>query len=189
MAVLQRVLQLEAEIGAEPAFGRGPASAGAPEPFGHVGAEPDRGPDGRFRPGNRAALVAGQHSAAFWRGVEAVRAEGRRALLAQRGHAEADAPLALVHAVDGAVQAVLLRDSAFLRIVESGGPTTLRGRRRVAFRIWTEASDRAERLLRLIGLDRVAKPIDPLVALHERVARDHAAAEAVRAARAGGETT
>src|SRR5690606_11100173 len=91
------------------------APAGASAPFGPNGGEADRGRDGRFAPGNRAALVAGQFSAAFWAAAEARRGELRAAMLRDRGHTEDDAPEALRAAVDGAVQALLVRDSAFLR--------------------------------------------------------------------------
>src|SRR3954453_8897289 len=78
--------------------------------------------------GNDLALVTGAHSRRFWAGLHSEQQAVRRALLADQGHTEADAPEALIHAIDGAVQAVLLRDSAFVWIAESGGPTTLRGR-------------------------------------------------------------
>ena len=50
--------------------------------------------------------------------------------------------------------------AAFARVVENGGPVSLRGRNRAAFRVWLEAGDRAERYLRLLGLDRRAHLID-----------------------------
>lgn len=150
------------------------AEAGPAEPFGADGREAareDRDPStGRFRPGNRAALVVGQHSAAFWADVEAVQRARRRALLSDRGHTEDDAPQALLDAVDGVVQAVLLRDSAFLHLAASGGPATLRGRRRAAFNVWLAASDRALRYLQLVGLERKARHVDPLEAVRRAVA-------------------
>lgn len=152
--------------------------AATAEPFGDVGAKADRptrpGHDpatGRFVRGNREALVVGEFSAAFWREHEQARRERGRAMLRDRGHTEADAPQALLDAVDGAVQAVMLRDSAFLHVAASGGPATLRGRRRAAFKVWCEASDRAERYLRLVGLERKARPVMDLAqafAEHER---------------------
>jgi hypothetical protein len=164
-AVADRELTSGADAGAVSAL-----PAGAVEPFGAVGAVSDRGPDGRFRQGNRAALVAGEHSAAFWADVEGVLTDRRRALLADCGHTLEDAPQALRGAVDGAVQAVLLRDAAFMRVAESGGPTTLRGRRRAAFKVWLEAGDRAERYLRLLGLERRARdlPRSPAEALMQQ---------------------
>jgi hypothetical protein len=98
--------------------------------------------------------VVGEHSASFWREHREVRRERVDAMLRDCGHTRESASQALLDAVDGAVQAVLLRDSAFLHVAASGGPATLRGRRRAAFRVWCEASDRAERHLRLLGLER-----------------------------------
>jgi hypothetical protein len=72
---------------------------------------------------------------------------------------EAEAPQALLDAIDGLVQAVLLRDSAFARIVESGGPATLQGRRRAAFNVWLLAAGRAENHLKLLGLERRSKRV------------------------------
>ena len=81
-------------------------------------------------------------------------------MLRDRGFASGDAPEGLKAAVDGAVQAILLRDGAFARVVESGGPISLRGRNRSAFRVWMEAGDRAERYLKLLGLERRAHLLD-----------------------------
>ena len=50
-----------------------------------------------------------------------------------------------------------LRDSAYVRIVESGGPLTSNGRTRRAYGVWLSASDRVERHLRLISLEQVPK--------------------------------
>src|SRR5262249_41580468 len=114
----------------------------------------DRCSRGHPRTGNTLAVVVGQHSAAFWASVEHVQRELRLAMLRDRGVTEAEAPAALVSAIDGAVQAILLRDSAFLHVAASGGPTTLRGRRRAAFNVWREASDRVVKYLQLVGLER-----------------------------------
>ena len=121
-----------------------------------------RGRDGRFQRGNTAAVVHEAHSAQRWARQAPLRRTLAVGMLLDRGFAEADAPLALAAAVDGAAQAILMRDSAFERIVEMGGPSTLRGRPRAAFTVWLAASDRAEKLLRLVGLARVPKAVDPL---------------------------
>lgn len=126
---------------------------------------------GHLLPGNRAALVTGEWSGRFWREVEASRRETRRALLTQRGHTEAEAPPALVLAADGAAQATILRDAAYLRMVESGGPLTESHRARRSFTVWLQCSDRVERLLRLIGLESAPKRV-PTV--HDLVHDDEA---------------
>jgi hypothetical protein len=91
------------------------------------------------------------------------------ALLADAGYTREDAPVALRTAVDGLTQAAVLRDAMFVRVVELGGPTSERGRRRSAVDLWVAASDRAERLLRLVGLERSTKRIN----VAERIAAFH----------------
>jgi hypothetical protein len=152
---LQRNTQWDAD--AEPSSANGQESG-------------DRDERGRFAFGNRAAVTTGARSQAFWRAHAEARSAFVEAVLADRGFTPADAPRALLAAADGAAQAVLLRDSAFARIAESGGPMTLRGRRRAAFTVWQGACDRAEHFLRLVGLDRRARPVDPLTAIREAVA-------------------
>jgi hypothetical protein len=119
----------------------------------------DRDSAGRFVRGNRASLFVGQRSLRFWASVDETRRERRAALLRDKGVTEAEAPQALLDAIDGLVQAVLLRDSAFARIVESGGPATLQGRRRAAFNVWLLAAGRAENHLKLLGLERRSKRV------------------------------
>jgi hypothetical protein len=104
-----------------------------------------RDSSGRFARGNTAALVAGARSEAFWRLAEAERAEIVASVLAAKGFREADAPVALRTLATGLAQAKLLRDSAFERVVESGGPLAASGRVRAAFGVWKTASDSALR--------------------------------------------
>jgi hypothetical protein len=122
-------------------------------PLGATGPEAGRDGRGRFITANTVALVTGERSRAFWMAAEGQRRETRQALLQQRGHTEADAPPALVLLCDGAAQACLVRDGAFNRLVESGGPTTTRGRHRAIVKTWESASDRAMKHLQAIGLD------------------------------------
>jgi hypothetical protein len=128
-----------------------------------VGAEAGRGRDGRFQSGNIAALVVGDRSMRFWR----AQADARRAieaeLLSDAGFRPDDAPAALRLAVEAITQATLIQRSAFERIGEAGGPLTIRGRGRRAFLVWLQASDRLDRSLRLVGLERKARPV-PTVA-------------------------
>src|SRR5262245_9946894 len=102
-------------------------------PIGDVGPVADRDESGRFVPGNRAALVVGARSSAFWQAHDAARREIVAAVVADAGHGMEDAPRALLLAADGIAQATLLRDAAFIRLVESGGPMTSAGRTRRAF--------------------------------------------------------
>ena len=131
------------------------ATARTPEPCGVAGPEADRDErTGRFVRGNRAALIVGGRSTAFWAAVAGEQDARRAAILRDKGYTNGEAPEALRAVVDGAVQAVLLRDAAFTRVIEVGGPLSLRGRNRAVFRVWLEASDRAASHMKLLGLDR-----------------------------------
>jgi hypothetical protein len=126
-------------------------------PSGDLAPETDRDQaTGRFVRGNRAALVVGERSNAFWAAHVGARAEIRDAVLTDAG-AQPDASRALYIAADGLAQATLLRDAAYLRLVELGGPMTKADRPRRAFQVWLSAGDRVERYLRLVGLERKAK--------------------------------
>jgi len=137
------------------------------EPSGNVGPGADRDQAGRFTRGNRAALLVGERSSAFWNACEGARRDIAAAVIADQGHSAEDAPRALWLAADGLAQAVLLRDAAFLRVVESGGPLTASGRTRRAYAVWEASSDRVVAHLRLIGLRRVPKPSP---SIHEYIA-------------------
>jgi hypothetical protein len=118
----------------------------------------------------KTALVVGQRSVAFWRTEAGARREIRRGVIQDSGHTEEDAPTALAIAAEGVAQAALVRDAAYLRLVESGGPLTASGRARRAFSVWREAADRLERHLRLVGIQRQARQVDPMAAVHAAVA-------------------
>jgi hypothetical protein len=130
-------------------------------PFGRSGDSTDRDRQGRFRRGNRAALLVGAQSAAFWLAADTARREIRKAIIDDKGYgSETEAPRAVVIAADGLAQATLVRDSAFLRMLESGGPLSSAGRPRRAFTVWSVSGDRVERCLRLLGLQRApARPV------------------------------
>ena len=104
----------------------------------------------------------GAHSAAFWLEHDAARREVAAAIIADAGHTLEDAPRALAIAAETIAQAVLIRDSAYLRLVEAGGPLAASGRVRRAFIAWCSAADRLERHLRLVGLRRVPRPVPSL---------------------------
>jgi hypothetical protein len=121
---------------------------------------------GHVTRGNGLALVVGQHSAAFWAAEADARREIRQDVIADQGHTEADAPRPLAITAETIAQATLIRDSAYLRMAESGGPLSASGRTRRSFKVWCEASDRLQSHLRLVGLRRMSRPID----IRERLA-------------------
>jgi hypothetical protein len=163
------------------------------EPSGVTGPEAERDTRGRFQRHNTAAVTHGARSAAFWRAAQAQVDAIAGSIIRDAGHSDDDAPEALRLAAFATARAALTESGTWLRMVETGGPGTSSERTRATFTRWSAAAGNTRDWLRLIGLRRVPKPApDPLVALRERVARDHAAAEVARAARAQaaeGETT
>jgi hypothetical protein len=151
-----------------------PLQPGAP--LGHVEPTADRDQAGRFVRGNKAALVVGHRSAAFWAAVADVRREIAAAVIADAGHNLDDAPRALRLAADSLAQAALLQASAFERLCESAGPMTTGGRTRRAYSVWLSATDRLEHHLRLVGLRRVPRPAPTLAEYLGQRTREQAAA-------------
>lgn len=165
------------EPACEPMSESASAALESPEPFGNVGpsVEPDavcscgatsrstRHPD-RCAKGHPLvgqpgpALVVGDRSRVFWKLHNQARRELRDEIIADAGHSAAAAPRALILAAESIAQAVLIRDSAYLRMAEAGGPLASSGRVRRAFAVWSAAADRLEKHLRLVGLRRLPKP-------------------------------
>lgn len=125
---------------------------------------------GHVQRGNGLAVVSGSRSLAFWRDVAEAQAALVAAVVSDAGHTPDTAPRALLEAVSGLSQAVLVRDSAFARMAEEGGGLTSTGRGRRCLSAWVQAQAAVERHLRLIGLRREPKPIDPLAAVRAAVA-------------------
>ena len=122
----------------------------------------DRCAAGHVLKGNGLAMVVSHRSAIFWCEHEQIRRELSEAVIRDSGHDPEDAPRALELAADGIAQAALVRDSAYQRMVEAGGPLTSAGRTRRAFNVWCAALDRTERHLRLLGLKREPKAVPSL---------------------------
>jgi hypothetical protein len=147
-----------------PDVGRSPIGHDGPTSVCRCGAGPHFSLAGRcahghqFRGSRGLALVTGEHSALFWAEHEQTRREIRDSVIVDAGHTPADAPTALALLADGIAQASLVRDSAFFRIAESGGPLSSAGRARRAFAVWLQSSTQLTNALRLVGLRRVPKP-------------------------------
>ena len=158
---------MEAPVSADPEAGQGtahPFGANRQQPACRCGAGRHQERDDRCAAGHPwrglpgPALVVGKGSRLFWQAHENERREVRRSVIADAGHTEADAHGALVIAAESIAQATLVRDAAYIRLVEAGGPLAASGRVRRAFIVWSSAVDRLERHLRLVGLRRVPKP-------------------------------
>lgn len=141
--------------------------------------------------GNTLSTVIGHTSASFWSARQPLLLEVMGAVLRDAGYANPDeAPRALVLAAESIAQAALVRDAAFLRLSESGGPLSAAGRVRRAYRVWESACDRLRGHLAMVGLrrePRAAVPADPLAWLHTSpapAAAPEGASEATEAASA-----
>jgi hypothetical protein len=132
-----------------------------PTPLSHVGTS-ERDANGRFLPGNRAALVSGARSTAFCDAVAGIRNEFVDGVLADQGVSRDTAPRALLASANGLAQAMLLRDACFERIVEAGGPTTSLGRTRRQAVLWKAFDTQVIGHLRVIGIHRAPKPTQSL---------------------------
>jgi len=155
------------EVGADTSGAAGLCKCGR----GPHASDPDRCAAGHPRIGSAGpALLVGPNSRVFWQAQASVRDEIEQSLIRDAGHTRDDAPEALRLAVSSIAQAAVIQQSAFARLIESGGPLTNRGRQRRAFNVWVAASDRLDRGLRLVGLRRLPQPIDPMDAVRAAVA-------------------
>lgn len=140
-----------------------------------VNANGDRCRNGHLLPGHTASLIVGHRSVAFWNAAQDALAAVVRDVLRDAGHSPDDAPRALLVAAEGLAQATLIRDAAFDRLRVLGGPTSSSNdRARRSFVVWANAAASAERHLKLIGLKRRSKPVDPMVALRQAVEKANA---------------
>ena len=132
--------------------------------------------------GNLTAAVVGHRGAQFWVAHAESHREVRAAVILDSGHDPGDPPRALELAADGIAQAALVRDSAYARMVQAGGPLTSSGRTRRAFEVWVKAMDRLERHLRMVGLKREPKPAPSLADYLQRHQAEAETAEGREAA-------
>jgi hypothetical protein len=107
---------------------------------------------GVWQPHNRGALNVGQHSAQFWRDADDQRVQIVSDVLKSAGFADTTAaPITMRIAADALAQSMLIRDAAFARLSDAGGPLTSADRTRRAFNVWESASAAVERCLKLLG--------------------------------------
>ncbi|MEO7189494.1 MAG: hypothetical protein ABI051_00410 [Vicinamibacterales bacterium] len=134
-------------------------------PSGDVGPITDRDERGRFERGNRAAQITGARSVQFWEAADSLRRDLAAGILHDRGYSFDDAPVALRLTALGLAEAQIVRDSAFARMVELGGPLTGKDRERGAHRVWSQASDRVLRHTSAIGFERAAPRVKTAIEL------------------------
>lgn len=66
----------------------------------------------------------------------------------------------LLGLIDGYSEVRLFRKSMFLRLIDSGGPISTRGKTRGLYRAYLDALDREMKLAQILGLERRSKRID-----------------------------
>jgi hypothetical protein len=147
----------------------------APAPIGNIGtasvckcgagphpSDSQRCARGHALSANTLPVVTGSRSLAFWRAAEALRSEIRETAIEDARLTSQTASKALQLTADGLAQVALIRDSAYLRILEEGGPFSSAGRVRRAHAVWESALAGVERHVKLLGLDRRQKAIPSL---------------------------
>jgi hypothetical protein len=107
-------------------------------------------------PGDR--LIAGEKSVLFWKAVAEQQGAIVRQVLQDQGYTEEDAPEAVRQIAGTLAEAVLLKASAFQRIVELGGPMSASNHGRRAFDIWDTCSGKVLAAANKLGLQRVPRP-------------------------------
>lgn len=123
---------------------------------------PDRDPEtGRFIEGNLAAGRTLARSETLWSALSGAKADlmskVRADLVADEGAAET-----LQGLVESYVEVRLLRSSLFIRLSETAGPVTGKGRVRSLFTAYLATVDKETRLATTLGLERRARRIPTL---------------------------
>lgn len=122
----------------------------------------------QFIGANVAAGTTLERSPQFWSAVEPLKerlvAHVRTDLAVDAGSVET-----LLGLVDAYAEVRLFRTSMFLRLVDSGGPITAKGKTRALYRAYLDAVDRETKLAQVLGLARKSKPVDPLDAVRAAV--------------------
>jgi len=120
--------------------------------------------------GTDPALNAGttlKRSERFWAAVAPAKRELLERVRVDMGGVE-DAPETLLGLQDAYCEARLFRTSMFLRLVDSGGAITVKGKCRALYTAYLGAVDREMKLAQVLGLTRRAKRIDTVSDLVER---------------------
>lgn len=160
--------------GDRPSRSNGTGTASVSDAVCSCGAGPheeleDRCAGGHLIRGNMAAATAGHRSVRFWEAHEEDHRERVRAVLVARGEDPQDPDPGMLAAAQGFAQAVIVRDSAYLRMAQEGGPLSSSGKVRRVFVVWKEASDKVLYHLAKLGLQRRAREVDPHEALRAAV--------------------
>ena len=115
-------------------------------------------------------------SVQFWRAVEPAKRE-----LVERVRrdfaCDGDSVETLLGLIDGYAEARLFRMTMFLRIVDTGGPISPKGKMRAFYDAYLKALDRETKLAMVLGLERRSKPVQPLDAIRQAIAQANSPTE------------
>ena len=131
--------------------------------------QPARDAAGRFVAGTLAAGDTLERSAQLWAAVEPAKRELVERLRADLAVDDGTATT-FTGLLDAYAEARLLRHAMFLRLVDLGGPVTTKGKARSLYRAYLGALDRELKLAQALGLERRARHLDPMAAVHAAVA-------------------
>ena len=120
---------------------------------------------GRFTPGNVDAGKDLARSVAFWNAVQSARDAIVARVTADHAQSAPETQQRLFGAYAGAS---LFRESMEIRLIESGGPITNKGRTKALFKAYLSALDREMKLAQVIGLERKAKRAQSLAEVLEQ---------------------
>jgi hypothetical protein len=132
---------------------------------------------GRFRSGCAGPrLTTGLHSALVRQAALPSLVAARAALADQQAAIETDlgGSEAMTTVLRGAVRQLVVLGLFAEHLAEDmlrAGVVTAKGKRRAALAAYLEVTDRITALRRLIGVERKARPVDPLQAIHDAVRR------------------
>jgi hypothetical protein len=113
---------------------------------------------GRFTPGNVAALKHGARRSPDAPDLAEAIEDERSALVAHVGGAEALTPT-LDRLVRATARVAVLEDAAFNAMLNLGGLTTAKGKRRAIFDVWDRLDEKLAKRLDRLGLDRKTKRV------------------------------
>src|SRR5262249_12797692 len=124
---------------------------------------------GQFVRHNTRAGTTFARANGFWTAIEPAKRELLDRVREAAGGTD-HAGETLLGLQDAYCEARLFRVSMFLRLVDSGGPITGKGKTRALYRAYLEALDREVKLAQVIGLTRRPRPVTPSEAMMQQPA-------------------
>lgn len=122
----------------------------------------DRDASGRFTKHNAASVKTWRDSTMLKADLAPLKADLVARVYVDLGLTADEVPEVMRTCIDMWAEATILRQVAFTRLSQQGGPITNKGRTRALLATWQTAFDRELRVAERIGLERRAKPAQSL---------------------------